>query len=189
MWLVLYPVELTTVIGDAFVRTHAWNTPCIPQVRSIVRHWPGIANCSESVALTLRVRMPPHAEREGYTGANPRGIGQRRTEGLSMPRHYIRLFIMGAAVFGLSPLLFAPAKEPAAAKLAHFTGKVVGLKAVLEKSGVRLDNDAAANWLALVTDDGKVYPLVKDDGARMFFKDARLLDRPMRHANSVEKRE
>jgi hypothetical protein len=34
--------------------------------------------------------------------------------------------------------------------------------------------------LALVTDDAKIYPLIKDDGSRMFFKDARLLNRPMR---------
>jgi hypothetical protein len=31
-----------------------------------------------------------------------------------------------------------------------------------------------------VTDDGKVYPLVKDGGSRLFFKDPALLNRPMR---------
>ena len=31
-----------------------------------------------------------------------------------------------------------------------------------------------------MTDDGKLYPLIEDDGARMFFKDASLLNRPMR---------
>ena len=36
------------------------------------------------------------------------------------------------------------------------------------------------SWLALVTDEGKIYPLVKDAGSRMFFKDAKLLNRPMR---------
>src|SRR5262249_32128107 len=32
----------------------------------------------------------------------------------------------------------------------------------------------------LVGDDGKLYPLVKDAGARLFAKDKRLLGRPMR---------
>src|SRR5262249_2480563 len=49
-----------------------------------------------------------------------------------------------------------------------------------EKAGVRLDPDAAPHWLALAGDDGKVYPLVKDVGSRMFFKDATLLNRPVR---------
>ncbi len=54
------------------------------------------------------------------------------------------------------------------------------LDKLLAKQDVKLDPDAAPAWLALVTEDGKVYPLVKDAGARMFFKDARLLNRPMR---------
>ena len=57
---------------------------------------------------------------------------------------------------------------------------MVPLAPLLEKQGVKLDSDAAAHWMALVGDDGKIYPLVKDDGSRMFFKDAKLLDRPMR---------
>ena len=32
----------------------------------------------------------------------------------------------------------------------------------------------------MVADDGKIYPLVKDPGSRMFFKDKQLLNRPMR---------
>ena len=47
------------------------------------------------------------------------------------------------------------------------------------RAGARLDADAAPHWLALAGDDGKVYPLVKDDGSRMFFQDAKLLKRPM----------
>ncbi len=43
---------------------------------------------------------------------------------------------------------------------------------ILKKQGVKLDADAAPYSLALVTDDNKIYPLVKDDGGRMFFKDA-----------------
>src|SRR5437660_7407660 len=61
-----------------------------------------------------------------------------------------------------------------------FTGKVVPLADLVAKAGSRLDADAAPYWLALVTDDGKVYPLVKDGGARLFFKDKALLNRPMR---------
>ncbi len=68
---------------------------------------------------------------------------------------------------------------PAAEKNQDLKGKVVPLASLLEKDGAKLDADAVPHWFALVTDDGKVYPLVKDDGARLFFKDARLLNRPM----------
>jgi hypothetical protein len=61
-----------------------------------------------------------------------------------------------------------------------FNGKVVPLADLVAKLGSQLDADAAPVWLALVTDDGKVYPLIKDDGARMFFQDERLRGRPMR---------
>ena len=65
-------------------------------------------------------------------------------------------------------------------KTAYYNGKVVPLAGVLEKFGAKLDADAVPSWLALVGDDGKIYPLIKDDGSRMFFKDTRLLNRPMR---------
>jgi len=65
-------------------------------------------------------------------------------------------------------------------KTEYFKGKVVALAGVVEKFGSKLDPDAAATWFALAGDDGKIYPLIKDDGARMFFKDPRLLNRPMR---------
>jgi hypothetical protein len=51
---------------------------------------------------------------------------------------------------------------------------------IVAKSGSKLDADAAPHWLALAADDGTIYPLIKDDGARMFFKDPQLLNRPMR---------
>jgi hypothetical protein len=66
------------------------------------------------------------------------------------------------------------------AKTQYYKGKVAPLAGVLEKFGAKLDADAAPSWLALVADDGTIYPLIKDDGARMFFKDMRLLNRPMR---------
>src|ERR1700736_4853814 len=97
-----------------------------------------------------------------------------------MPRHYIRPALLAAVAMAIGPLLLAPAKETPPAGPAYYIGKVVPLRGVLEKSGIRLDRDADPTWLALVTDDGKVYPLIKDDGARMFFKDERLRGRPMR---------
>jgi hypothetical protein len=65
-------------------------------------------------------------------------------------------------------------------KSAQYMGKVVPLADLLAKTGVKLDVDAEPAWFALVTDDGKTYPLIKDAGSRMFFKDKRLLDRPVR---------
>jgi hypothetical protein len=82
-----------------------------------------------------------------------------------------------ACAFALAPLAAA---RPAAPKDEAFIGKVVPLADLVAKTGSRLDDDAAPYWLALVTDDGKVYPLVKDGGARLFFKDKALLNRPMR---------
>jgi len=66
-----------------------------------------------------------------------------------------------------------------AAKVETLTGKAVRLADVLSKEGVKLDVEAAPHWLALVTDAGKVHPLVKDDGSRLFFNDETLLNRPM----------
>jgi hypothetical protein len=57
---------------------------------------------------------------------------------------------------------------------------VVPLADLVAKQGTKLDADAAPYWLALVADDGKVYPLVKDGSSRLFFKDKALLNRPMR---------
>jgi hypothetical protein len=79
-------------------------------------------------------------------------------------------------------VLWAAADKP---KNQHYKGKVVPLAKLLEKQGAKLDADAAPHWLALVTDDGKTYPLVKDDGSRMFFKDPKVLDRPMRLTGRV----
>ncbi len=92
-----------------------------------------------------------------------------------------RLALCGVLALSLCPALLTHAgKAPPAAKSQDFNGKVVPLTEVLQKAGARLDPDAAPHWLALVTADGKVYPIVKDDGGRMFFKDKRLLNRPMR---------
>jgi hypothetical protein len=73
----------------------------------------------------------------------------------------------------------APAKK-AAAKTETFTGDVVPLRGLLEKFGANLDPDAAPHWLVLVTKEGKVYPLIRDEGSQMFYRDATLQKRPMR---------
>jgi hypothetical protein len=61
-----------------------------------------------------------------------------------------------------------------------YKGKVVPLADLLAKQNTKIDPDAAPFLLVLQADDGKLYPLLKDNGSRMFFNDARLLKRPMR---------
>ena len=90
-----------------------------------------------------------------------------------------RLLILFVFALILVPILLAP-RAPAEPKNAEFAGKVVPLAESLDKLGAKLDKDAASFWLALVTDDGKAYPLIKDPGSRMFFKDKQLLNRPMK---------
>src|SRR5438128_4549519 len=93
-------------------------------------------------------------------------------------RCYMRTFLWLLCIGSACSAVSFAAEQPAG-KDQDFKGKVVPLAGVLEKQGAKLDADAAPHWLALVTDDGKTYPLIKDDGARMFFKDERLLNRPM----------
>jgi hypothetical protein len=77
--------------------------------------------------------------------------------------------------------LFRPAgAADEAAKTRQIDGKVVPLAGLVEKLGSKLDREAAPHWLALVTEDGKVYPLIPDDGSRLFFRDPHLQNRPMR---------
>ncbi|HEV2949808.1 MAG TPA: hypothetical protein VGX70_20695 [Gemmataceae bacterium] len=85
------------------------------------------------------------------------------------------------AVLAVLMALIAQAKsaEPET-KTVQLEGKVVPMAAILEKFGSRLDPEAAPHWLALVTKDGKTYPLIKDDGSRLFFSDPRLQNRAMR---------
>ena len=91
-----------------------------------------------------------------------------------------RLALLCMLAASLLPMLLARSGAQTPFKTHYYKGKVVPLAALLQKQGVKLDQDAAPSWLALVTDDGKIYPLVKDDGSRMYFKDARLQGRPMR---------
>src|SRR5437867_2937495 len=87
-----------------------------------------------------------------------------------------------AAIAVMSIVLFAPLGGAAdkEEKTIQLDGKVVPLAGVLEKFGSRLDAEATPHWLALVTDNGKVYPLIKDDGSRLFFADPHLQNRSMR---------
>jgi hypothetical protein len=89
---------------------------------------------------------------------------------------------VGAALLlaALPFLAGAGEKKPAAGKEGAYKGKVVPLADLVAKTGSRLDADAAPHWLALVAEDGTVYPLVKDSAARMFFKDERLRNRTVR---------
>lgn len=72
------------------------------------------------------------------------------------------------------------AAEKTASKPSSFQGKVVPLAALLKQKGISLDDDALPSALALQTDDGKIYPLIKNDGSRMFFKDKTLQGRSVR---------
>jgi hypothetical protein len=98
-----------------------------------------------------------------------------------MPRFARRVLLCVAGLIALTPLFAGDAgsKKPTA-KIEYFKGKVVPLADIASKSGVRLDADAAPHWLALVGEDGTIYPLVKDSGSRLFFQDRELLRRPMR---------
>jgi hypothetical protein len=89
-----------------------------------------------------------------------------------------RSAVVVAGLFAFTPLLLKAGNAPF--KTEYFTGTVQPLAGVLKKASIQLDPDASATWLALVTPDGRTYPLIKDSGSRMFFKDKRLLGRPMR---------
>jgi hypothetical protein len=89
--------------------------------------------------------------------------------------------ILVAFGLGLAPITLTRASDsPPPLKTEYYKGKVMPLAEILNKHGAKLDADAVPYWLALVSEDGKIYPLVKDAGARMFFKDVKLLNRPMR---------
>jgi hypothetical protein len=98
-----------------------------------------------------------------------------------------RCALLAALALGLSPVLIALSRgaPPAGPKTEYYKGKVVPLTGLLEKGGARLDPEAAPHWLALMADDGKIYPLIKDSGSRMFFVDPRLQNRPMRLAGRL----
>ncbi len=92
-----------------------------------------------------------------------------------------RVLLGVALLFAATPFLVADTEanlKPG--KKQQFEGKVVPLAKLLKKIGSNLDPEASPHWLALITDDGKVYPIVRDDGGRMFFNDPKVQDRPMK---------
>jgi hypothetical protein len=98
-----------------------------------------------------------------------------------MSRHLcsrVAIVLAGAAL--LLPFLAGRADTGKLVKTETFAGKVVKLADLVAKDGGKLDADADPHSLAFVGEDGKVYPLVKDGGSRLFFKDAKLLNRPMK---------
>src|SRR4051794_17178288 len=83
-------------------------------------------------------------------------------------------------VVGTGTALGLAGTVPGADTPQAFQGKVVRLAEVIARAGGKLDADAQPFWLALQAEDGKIYPLVKDGGSRLFFKDPALLNRPLR---------
>jgi hypothetical protein len=98
-----------------------------------------------------------------------------------MTRILCRLPLVLACTIAFVPLFGAAGDDKTApAKIEHFKGKVAPLADLLAKAGASLDADAAPYCLALAGEDGKIYPIVKDSGSRLFFQDRELLNRPMR---------
>ena len=89
-----------------------------------------------------------------------------------------RVLVLFATAACLTPLFAAAAQKPEP-RMIELKGKVIPLAELVAQTGSKLDEDADSTSLVLVADDGKVYSLVKDSGARMFFKDKVLLARPM----------
>ena len=103
---------------------------------------------------------------------------------MSTPIRRLGIFVALALAAGPA-VLGVRGQDKGEFKTQSYSGKVQPLAPLLEKQGAKLDADAAEHWLALVAEDGKVYPLVKDDASRMFFKDKTLLNRPMRLTGRV----
>lgn len=91
-----------------------------------------------------------------------------------------RLGLLGVVVASLAPLFVLPFST-AADSPAPVTckGKVVPLADLVAKDGARLDADAGPTSLVLLSDDGKIYFLIKDNGSRLFYKDSTLLNKPV----------
>ncbi len=100
---------------------------------------------------------------------------------MSLSRPTKRVLIGVTLLFAATPFLVAdtdPNLKPG--KKQQFEGKVVPLEKLLKKIGSNIDREASPHWLALVTKNGTVYPLVRDDGGRMFFNDPKVQNRPMK---------
>ncbi len=73
-------------------------------------------------------------------------------------------------------VLVSAASEP---KTETYHGRILPLAEILKKENLELDKDAEATSLVLQTEGGKILPIVKDLGSRLFFQDIRLLHRQM----------
>jgi hypothetical protein len=97
-----------------------------------------------------------------------------------MNRLQRRLAIGLTVVLAVSPIFAQQGPTFKAGETKYFTGKVLPLADVLKSADIKLDPEAAPHWLGLVTSDGKVYPLIRDGGAKMFFTDPKVRNEPMR---------
>jgi hypothetical protein len=98
-----------------------------------------------------------------------------------MPNYCKRLALFMTTGVALIPLCGGWAGDKKNAdKNQFYQGNVVPLADFLAKAKIKIDADAAPYQLSLQTEDGKLHPLIKDEGSRMFFTDVKLLKRPMR---------
>ncbi|MCS6977304.1 MAG: hypothetical protein NZM31_09910 [Gemmatales bacterium] len=90
------------------------------------------------------------------------------------------LWLILAVSSGVLAIFVPPAssQDRQPPRLETFRGKIISVNDRLKKLGVALDPDAGLH-LALETDKGEVLPLLRDSGSLMFFRDNRLLDRPI----------
>ncbi|MBN9120323.1 MAG: hypothetical protein J0I06_14395 [Planctomycetes bacterium] len=86
--------------------------------------------------------------------------------------------LVGSFSASASPPATPPPAPAPAAKADTFDGKVVPLAEALKKLGAKPDTDTAG--VALVTADGTVFTMVKDEKTRLLFLDKQLHNRDIR---------
>jgi len=91
----------------------------------------------------------------------------------------IRIGLVLALFVAMLPIWWQPSSAAPEEKSSVFTGDVVLLKDLIEKSGGKLDRDASPYFVVLVVDD-KFYPIIKDQAGRRFFNDEKLLNKKYR---------
>lgn len=91
-----------------------------------------------------------------------------------------RLVIVVPVLCFALPLLTraAPVEKKPTLQVETFRGQVVSLTERLKNHKIDVDPDVGPQ-LGLETEDGKVIPLVQDGGSVMFYRDKRLLNRPL----------
>lgn len=91
----------------------------------------------------------------------------------------MRTFVLLSVGVAALPICWRPLDAAPQEKPQIFQGKIVPLGQTIQKSGVKLDRDAAPFMVGMIA-DGKVLLILKDDGGRRFFKDERLLNKEYR---------